>query len=389
VRNETRSEDTIAKRIIEGSLTFDSVEDFKNTLAIFPNNPGIHRAYGDMLAGTKSFASAAKAYRKACRLFVDQGMLLQAIVAKILEWRLVRPSHETARDFHAALRHIESEDLPLKQFFTQMTYPEMIAFMMKLVRVRLPARKPVKVLGAPEDHLYFVVSGALKETQYPAGKDNPSSSETKEVDLVENQIFGNTYPFDQSKRSESDVATVTISELVKISVERMREICKQHPNMEDRLKTLYEETEGSKNEDAGPTVRKATRHQLPTKARMKVFPESGTGSPLVFDGFTEDISGGGACFVLKDTYRSGPPAELVGANVKLEVNLPNAEEKLSILGNIVWGKEIAKGEDTQVALGLQFKEMDDHIRAKLNEYCSGSDGEQNLILSLWESYVKA
>jgi hypothetical protein len=39
-------------------------------------------------------------------------------------------------------------------------------------------------------------------------------------------------------------------------------------------------------------------------------------------------------------------------------------------------------------VGIQFKEMSDEDRSVLDQYCFGSAGEQNLIWSLWESYVK-
>ena len=388
MRAAMENQDSIAKRIVEGSLTFDSVQDFEKTLAIFPNNPGVHRAYGDMLAGTKDLDAAVRAYHKACRLFVDQGMMLQALVAKILEWRLAPPSHDKARRFHATLMRIESGDLPLKGFITQMTYPEMIAFMMKLVRVRFPAQRRIKKCGDVENHLYFIVSGVLKETSYPPTEQGANQGNGINTDLVENQFFGRIYPFDQQRRSQSDVETITPSELVKISSERLQGICKQYPKLETLVKALYEEKDQAPGTDTSPAVRKTTRHQLPTKANIKIFFKGPNNSPLVFDGFTEDISVGGTCFVLGDTYRSGPPGELVGATAKLQVSLPNAGASLNILSNIVWGKEITGQNGTSVALGLQFKDMDHHTQAQLSEYCSGSDGEQNLILSLWESYIK-
>ncbi len=82
------TQNSIVKRIIEGSVTLDSVEDFKNIIEIFPDDPGVYRAYGDFLVQVRSFDAATIAYRKACQLFVDLGMMLQAVVAKILEWRI-------------------------------------------------------------------------------------------------------------------------------------------------------------------------------------------------------------------------------------------------------------------------------------------------------------
>lgn len=385
---ELGDHNSIAKRIIEGTLTFDSVEDFETTLAIFPKNPGVHRAYGDMLAGLKSTDGAVTAYQKACRLYIDQGMMLQAMVAKILEWRLARPSREEARRFHGDLSGIATEDSPLKAFITAMTYAEMIAFMMKVVRVRLPAQKQVKTYGDLEDSLYFVVSGLLKETYRSTPGQDGRKTAAQTVDLTENDVFGDIFPLEETRQSDTAVETMRPSEVVKISTQHLNALCKDFPNMETLIKTLSEESQQARHHPTTSTIRKATRHQLPTKASLKVFSKGGKATPLVLDGFTEDISLGGTCFVLGDAYRVGPPAELVGEKVKLQVSLPKAGGDLTILGTIVWGKEVPGEDGTGIALGLQFHEMDDPSKTKLQEYCSGSDGEQNLILSLWESYIK-
>ena len=40
---------SIAKHIINGSITIDSVQEFQGVLQIFPNDPALHRAYADLL----------------------------------------------------------------------------------------------------------------------------------------------------------------------------------------------------------------------------------------------------------------------------------------------------------------------------------------------------
>ncbi|MBW2194246.1 MAG: PilZ domain-containing protein, partial [Deltaproteobacteria bacterium] len=345
------TQNSIVKSIIEGSVTLDSVEDFKNIIEIFPDDPGVYRAYGDFLVQVRSFDAATIAYRKACQLFVDLGMMLQAVVAKILEWRIVRPSHQEARNFHSTLKAVKLQESPLHKFIAQMTYSEMIAFVVKLVRLRFPDRNVVKSFGTTEDNIYFVVSGALKETTYRSIEAKEKGVKESVYDLVENQFFGNIYPFEHNKQSESDVETITHVELVKISKNRLRKICKNHPNVELLVKALYEEH-----------VRKTIRHQLPTKVRIKIFPEEAEKSPLVFDGVTEDISLGGTCLVLSASYRIDSPAELIGKNVKLEMSLPQAKENIRILGTVAWGKKLSHEGKTSTVVGIQFGEMNDRDR---------------------------
>jgi hypothetical protein len=79
---------------------------------------------------------------------------------------------------------------------------------------------------------------------------------------------------------------------------------------------------------------------------------------------------------------------MVGRKVKIEMGLPSAAVKLHILGTIVWSKEVSHEGKTSTVVGIKFEEMTDPDRELLEDYCHGSDGEQNLIWSLWESLVK-
>ena len=96
---ELETHSSIVKRIIDGSLIIDSAGEFENLLKVFPNDPGLSRAFADFLARQKSFDAAADAYRTAAKLFLEVGMGLQAIVSNILEWRIVRPSHQEGTAF--------------------------------------------------------------------------------------------------------------------------------------------------------------------------------------------------------------------------------------------------------------------------------------------------
>jgi hypothetical protein len=70
------------------------------------------------------------------------------------------------------------------------------------------------------------------------------------------------------------------------------------------------------------------------------------------------------------------------------MSLPIESLKLNILGNIIWSKEISvEGKKTAV-VGIQFNEMNDIDRGILKSYCHGSEAEQNLIWSLWDSLME-
>jgi hypothetical protein len=380
---------SIVNHIIDGRVKIDSEGEFENLLRVFPNNPSLYRAFGDWLAQRKSFDAAADTYGMAAELFIDSGMMLQAMVSKILQWRITQPSHPEAREFHAAVSKGGSQDGPLHNFLTGMAYPEMVGIMASWARVRLPAGSMVKRFGDAEDNLYFIVSGALKETTYLPLEEGEEVHKKLSIELVEDDFFGAVYPFEEEKLSQSNVETIVAVELVKISRPRLRVVCNKYPNVEDLVSALHKTRSVSGRKISFQTVRRAVRHQLPTKVTMKIFAQEEDKAPLVVDGFTEDMSSGGACIVLGSNYYTGSSANVTGKNVKIEIALPTADAGQNVfLGKILWSKEFSQEGRKTSAVGVQFEDVKEPDRAVLEQYCSGSAGEQNLMWSLWESLVQ-
>ena len=83
---------SIAAQIIDGSLKIDSNTEFENILQIFPDDPALLRAHGNLQVKKNMPDLGARSYGKAARLFIDSGMTLQAIVSKSLEWKINPPS---------------------------------------------------------------------------------------------------------------------------------------------------------------------------------------------------------------------------------------------------------------------------------------------------------
>ena len=378
---------SIVGHIIDGSVKIDSVEEFENVLKIFPNAPGLHRAFGDLLAEHKSFDSAVDAYGTAAKLFADSGSVLQAMVSMILEWLIVQPSHSEAKEFYLALRESGSQDVPLQNFLTRMSYPELVAFMTKLVRVRLPAGKMVKRFGDVDNYLWFVVSGALKETTYLPLEEGENVHRKSSVDLVESDFFGDVYPFEEEKLSQSEIETITPVELVVISKPRLITVCNKYPNVQRLVSALYKARAESGDRICRRTVRRAPRQQVPTKVNMKIYEAKAGKESLVVDGFAEDISSGGALVVFS-SYLVGRPDNVTGRNVEIRISSPTETDGMSILGKIVWAKELSHKGKTTAAVGIRFRYMSDRDRALLEQCCYGSDGEQNMMWSLWDSLVK-
>ncbi|MGD9246258.1 MAG: cyclic nucleotide-binding domain-containing protein, partial [Desulfobacterales bacterium] len=208
---------SIVSRIIDGSITIDSVAEFENLLKAFPNNPWLHKIFADLLKRDKSFYAAADEYGTAADLFMEKNMTLQAIVSKTLEWQILQPSNQEGKAFYLSLHQARSKNTGVQNFFIKMKYPEIIAFMTELAPRHFPAGTMTKRFGDEENTLYFVASGSLEETIYHRLKKGERIQKRLTKNLGENDFFGDIYPFEEEKVSQSTIETVTRVEFAKIS----------------------------------------------------------------------------------------------------------------------------------------------------------------------------
>ena len=381
-------QNSIISHIIDGSITIDSVAEFENLLKAVPNDPGLHRVFADLLKKEKSSEAAAYEYGNAAKLFIKAGSMLQAIVSKSLEWQIFKPSGQEEQTFYSSLCKIGSKDTAIQDFFIKMTRPEMMTFMNSLALQLFPAEKTIKRFGDEENHLYFVVSGALEENIYHRLKKTEKAQKKSARNLLENDFFGEIYPFEEAKLSQSDIETITRVELAKVSKSSLIAICRKYPNIKLLVEGLYEARFVYDEEAPSRIVRKTARSQLPTQLNLKIFRDEPAKTSLSIAGFTENISMGGACVVLGPKYKTGHPGNLTGSRVKVKIGLPIAAVNLFILGTIVWSKAVSIEGKTMAAVGIQFEEMTETDRKLLKDYHYGSEGEQNLIWTLWNTYME-
>ena len=101
---QTDKKSNIIKHIINGTIKIDSVQEFQAILDIFPDDPSLHKAFSDLLVRKKKSTDAATSYKKSAELFLNSGMILQAIASKIMEWNLSKPTNQDAWAFYSSLR---------------------------------------------------------------------------------------------------------------------------------------------------------------------------------------------------------------------------------------------------------------------------------------------
>lgn len=358
---------SIAAQIIDGSIKIESTAEFENVLQIFPNDPALLRAYGDLQVAKNRPEVAAQSFAKAARLFIDAGMVLQAIVSKSLQWKIYPPSDPAEiREFFGTLKKAGTQETPVNAFFNRLEYQALVGILFPLVKTRLPADRIVKKAGDEEQHLYFIISGALRATSYQPVAANGETVYTKSTfHLADNDFFGAVYPFEEKQLSKSYVETITQTELIKIPKINLMKVCVKHPEVEEALVDLFGSQSGIEEKEYMPIDRKGDRQEIPIKVHLQIHPQSNNEQPLSLAGYSRDISIGGICVVLNSEYRSIPAFEDCVKNAGVQISLPNEELSLNVKGTVIWSREIDIEEESTVALGIRFQEMSPKARGML------------------------
>lgn len=381
---------SIMQRILDGTVTITSAEEFKDILGIYPLDPFLHRKYGDLLFDLKRPAEAFDSYQKAAQLFIEKGMSLQAIVAKILQWQIKKPSHEEGRRFYAMLHEEGSRQTPLQRFWARMSYAELVAVMRRLVRVRLPAHRKVTRVDEPADQIYFVVSGTLWEMPSPdcASEADRAGVDIEPVLIGPNDIFGDIFPLDQPTVADCEIQSVTEVELVRISKETLASICNKFPQVQNLLQEIHKSENRQNCDRSWQTVRRAMRFGLPTRVAIRCAAAGTTQGAWACAGIAVDLSMSGMCVDIGSALAKSPKQNLRGRLVQIKLDLLNDVAVLNLSGKIVWQRQQKSPKGAITLIGIRFETLSAMDREMLTDYCSGSVGEQNLLWSLWDSMVK-
>jgi len=343
----------LAKQIIEGSITLDSVSDFQALLRQFPENPALQVAYGDLLARRKRYDAASDAYSRAAELFLREGRLLPATLYRVLQWRLNKPPREEALEFYETLCEIGQTEPPINRFLTDLSFPEWVAFTNRIARRRLEPQQKIKKIGDIESSLYLVVSGVVQDTRIPPLQSGESSASREYRHLSENDFFGNLFPLEEEHISASYTATLTTVELAVISRRRLREACAKYPGIERALARLLDSSAAENRKPARSHGRIAGRQILPIRIRVE---RSDSGKPRQrWDGFTRDISIGGVCAII-DT--AGGQSAAISRDEAVRVRLFGGPVTLDVEGRVAWSRpvETADGRKSP-AIGIQFRDL--------------------------------
>jgi len=380
---------SIMQRILDNRLTIESPEEFNDILAIYQDDPFLHRKYADLLVSLKRRRDAVAPYAKSAQLFIDRGMNLQAIVSKILQWSLEKPTHDQGRDFHALLHEAGSRQTPLQRFWSNMTYGELIAVMRSLVRVRHHASERLTQLDAPAEDLYFIVFGTVVEMPSPDCEVEAQRAgvEIEPSLLGPNDIFGDVFPLLKETTADTEIRSVTDVELVKISKPTLKTLCQKHPKIETLLTNIFKPENREKCDRTWQTVRRAIRYGLPTKVALSFSTAKKLEAGLT--GIAIDLSLSGMRVELEQPLSQAAGSKLKGNWVYVRLILLSDVMVLNLTGKIVWQKRYLKNKRPVTMIGVHFDTLNAMDRDMLSQYCSGNVGEQNLLWSLWESKLNS
>jgi CRP-like cAMP-binding protein len=366
---EFKLDENTLEHIIDGSIVINSIDLMLDILKKFPAEPNLVRIYADLLLKYKMHEAAAKSYNRAAILFLKSGKMLPGIVAKISQWHIEMPSDQHVKAFLSELDNNHNRELPIGHFFSKLSIHELKALCSLFENIRLPAGQVVREIGDPEDHLFFIVSGRLKDSIYLTLQNQKKVFRKPTLTLSENDFFGDIYPFNKEQRSQSYIETLEPVELVKIPREKLMRICRKYPNIELGIIDLLSIRTMSSKAVSPEEIRKETRHKFTLRLELEIYPEDDLEQAIYLEGDSEDISIGGMSIYIEPANIREPLTisnlEKTFSTSKINVSVVTQTLLLKISGQIAWHREIVHKGAKTLALGMQFDEMSPKIRGLL------------------------
>ncbi len=362
--NNPANDVSIIDKILNGEVEIQTTEEFEEILNTFPEHPGLNKAFADFLAREQIADFACHEYCRSAQLFLNKGMPLQAIGAKLQEWQIITPAPEDYHCFFDSFRGSEFTAATLGECLGAIGDQEWNSLLQNMEIINLAPESQVLRKGQPEEALYFVLSGELRQAE-PTKSGNAKDSTAKMFCMyVANDFFGKIHPLDQKHRAGATIITNRRTELLKLPKASMVSICKKHPQIDTVLAKLYEHAETISNE-AQSSLRKSSRQSFCVPIHLELYPTEPGRRPQLLQGFSSDISLGGICLFLDARHRNLPTAEMIGRTARVIIGLPDETVALTLLGKLAWSKKALIGGETTGVLGIQFDEMPPAIRGYL------------------------
>jgi CRP-like cAMP-binding protein len=373
--------EAILDHILEDSTVSDFCEAFGSAEKEFPEDPELLKLFADFLTGKGKGDSAAQHYRKASEMFLGSGRLLHAVVAKMLEWRIDRPSRETLLRFLSAVTVRPHDESPVNRFLQSLLPAELMALFSQFRCNRFPPGKIIRNIGEPETHLWFVLAGELEESNYQLIGHKPRVNKQRLQQRAcrlfgENHVFGDVFPLTKVSISHGAIETTTGAEVIAIPRRRLIQVCQKFPKMElGILKLLQICSETGADSPSGKACR-GERYAMPVNMTVAIHPAGVPKPAVVLNGSARDLSISGVLFI-PGTNGAGPPAKLDVLvkdldHQRVQVAISSETLSMSIPGQIVRTKELMVNGSRTLSLGIQFDEVSPRVRGDFLAFAEGT-----------------
>lgn len=357
-----------ARQVVDGSLVIESVKEFRSILKEFPDDPALHKAFSDLLVRKRSVQAGAQFYEKSADLYVKAGLFAPAILCRLLQWQIQKPTVAEHQLFYDELQTATFPRSQVHKLFKGLSANEVYKLMAVMKRVSLAVGEGIRKIGDEENALYLIGQGSVKLTSIEPLVRNETEHRTASYYLAEDAFFGDIYPFANSRLSNYYAQAVRPSDLIQIDKDQLQMLCSRNPRIELGLIDLYQLRPTAEAREHLRMVRRTDRHKLPMRVRMGIRSETPGVPPLSLLGYSRDISVGGICAIV-DPADANTAMGLQGIlNKRVSLAMPSRTIALSVLGTVVWTRPaVLKGHKT-VAMGVQFEEMPPQLSGMLVTY---------------------
>jgi hypothetical protein len=369
------------EHILEDPAANGSVEAFGSVINEFPKDPELLKLFADFLAAKGKGAPAAQHYSVASEIFLGTGRLLHAAVAKILEWRIDRPSRKTLLRFLSAVSVHPHDESPVNRFLQSLWPAELKALFLQFSCNRFPSGKTIRNIGEPETHLWFVLAGELEESydQLTGNKprfDDQRLQQRPSRRLRQNHVFGDVFPFTEVCISQSVIETTTGAEVLAIPRPRLIQVCRKFPKVELGILKLLQICSEIGTDSPSSKARRGERYAMQVNMTVEIHPAGAPGPAVVLNGSARDLSASGVSFI-PETDGAGAPAKRASVGNDLDrqrvrVTISSEALSMSIPGQIVRTRELMANGSRTLCLGIQFDEVSPRVRGAFLAFAEGT-----------------
>jgi CRP-like cAMP-binding protein len=358
----------LVEKIIDGSIAVDDMETYQKLTRENPDNIELTALYADFLCNRGLLDLAYANYETALDGYIASGNLLKSVMIALKEWSLRMPDKERISTFVDKLDRGNFTDSSFTALLKGLSKNEKLEIILKLKKEHYPSKREIRKLGDPEDKLFFVVSGNLRENRYEA-MDSKSKRYTPPVkNIRENDCFGEVYPLNNISKSKSIVETMTQSQLAVLSKEDLRRLSLKYPAIEKAVIRILRVRQHPEPPNA-VLIRRHYRYPINVKITLKILDSNTPFNGRLFSGYSKDVSMGGVGFFADNIDKEAKDAlsSLLENNKVIRVIIALQNECISVRtsGTIVRIQESIENGLKTVILGIEFDEMAPNLQGLL------------------------